>query len=113
MSFIRARAVCAASLFFGLYALPTQADESLALADALARALRDNPELRVFPYRQRAAEAEALQAGLRPNPELEVEFENFAGTGKLHGIDELETTLSLSQLVELGGKRQRRVERAE
>jgi cobalt-zinc-cadmium efflux system outer membrane protein len=45
-----------------------------------------------------------------PNPELAVELENFAGTGELRGIDALETTLSLSQVIELGDKRSRRVE---
>jgi cobalt-zinc-cadmium efflux system outer membrane protein len=37
-----------------------------------------------------------------------VEFENFAGSGETSGTDVLETTLSLSQVIELGGKRKRR-----
>lgn len=90
-----------------------QAQASLTLADALARALRDSPELRAYPYQRRAAEAEKLQAGLRPNPELGATLENFAGTGNLSGTKSLETTLELSQLIELGDKRTRRVDAAQ
>jgi len=42
---------------------------------------------------------------LRPNPELNSELENFAGTGPVSGVDATEATLSLSQVIELGGKR--------
>jgi cobalt-zinc-cadmium efflux system outer membrane protein len=42
-----------------------------------------------------------------------VELENFAGTGAVSGFDELETTLSLSQVVEIGSKRDLRVGVAE
>ncbi|MBL6752615.1 MAG: TolC family protein [Nevskia sp.] len=90
-----------------------QAVDGLSLSEALARALRDSPELRIYPYERRAAEADKLQAGLRPNPELGVELQNFAGTGAVRGVKSLETTLTLSQLIELGGKRERRVEAAE
>lgn len=89
-----------------------RAADGLSLAEALARALRDSPELRVYPYTLRAAEAEKLQAGLRPNPELGATLENFAGSGDVRGARALETTLSLSQLIELGGKRARRIEAA-
>lgn len=96
------------------FVLPVaQAADGLSLAEALAHALRDNPEFRVYPYNQRAAEADKLQAGLRPNPDLGVSLENFAGTGDVRGIKSLETTLSLSQLIELGGKRSRRIEAAD
>lgn len=90
-----------------------EAADSLSLSEALAQTLRDSPELRVYPYQRRAAEADQLQAGLRPNPELGVELQNFAGTGAVRGVKSLETTLSLSQLIELGGKRDRRVQAAE
>ena len=90
-----------------------QAADGLSLSEALARALRDSPGLRIYSYQRRAAEADQLQAGLRPNPELGVELENFGGTGSVRGVKSLETTLTLSQLIELGGKRGRRVEAAE
>ena len=89
-----------------------QAAGDLSLSEALARALRDSPELRPFSYQRRAAEAEKLQAGLHPNPELGATLENFAGTGDVRGVKSLETTLTLSQLIELGGKRDRRADAA-
>jgi cobalt-zinc-cadmium efflux system outer membrane protein len=44
-------------------------------------------------------------ARVRPNPELGVEVENFNGAGDLRGFQGAESTLSLSQQVELGGQR--------
>ncbi len=80
----------------------------LTLRQALALALLHNPELAAFAWEIRAREAEALQAGLRPNPELGVEMETFAGSGEFSGTDSAETTVTLSQLIELGGKRTKR-----
>ena len=85
----------------------------LSLARAVQAALARNPELVASEYDLKAAEARITQAGVRPNPELSVELENFAGTGAVSGTKALETTLSLSQVVELGGKRALRTEFAE
>jgi len=49
-----------------------------------------------------------LQAGLSPNPNLGVEIANFAGQNDLRGFDGAETTIALSQLIELGDKRTKR-----
>src|SRR5262249_10865060 len=69
-----------------------------------------NPELSAFSFEMRAAEARALQAGIWPNPQLGVEVENVAGTGSTtKGVRAAETTLQLSQLIELGGKRPKRI----
>jgi cobalt-zinc-cadmium efflux system outer membrane protein len=46
---------------------------------------------------------------LIPNPELEVEFENFLGSEPSRNFETVETTLSIGQLVELGGKRAARI----
>lgn len=77
----------------------------LTLARAIEAALARNPDLVTSAYDLKAADARIEQARLRPNPELAVELENFAGTGEARGTKILETTLSLSQVVELGGKR--------
>jgi cobalt-zinc-cadmium efflux system outer membrane protein len=81
----------------------------LTLRQALALALLRNPELASAAWEVRAGEARTLQAGLLPNPEFELEVENFAGSGEFRGFDAAETTLALSQVIELGGKRLRRV----
>ncbi|WP_029416409.1 TolC family protein [Brevundimonas bacteroides] len=56
-----------------------------------------------------AAEARVRQAGVRPNPELSLEAENAFGSGPFSGYDNAETTLSVSQDLELWGRRSARV----
>lgn len=82
--------------------------EPLVLGEALRRALLANPALQAYSWELRAAEARRLRAVLFPNPELGVEAENFAGSGEFHEIDATETTIHLSQLIELGSKRDKR-----
>jgi outer membrane protein, heavy metal efflux system len=82
--------------------------DDLNLRDALVLALRNNPSLAAFSWEVRVRDAEALQAGLAPNPDLGLQVENFAGSDELRGFHGAETTISLSQLIELGGKRGRR-----
>jgi len=81
----------------------------ITLRDALVAALTHNPRLRIYSWEMRAKEAETIQAGVLPNPELTAEVENFGGGGEFGGFQASETTLSLSQLVLLGGKRDKRI----
>jgi len=106
------RAKCAyVALCLGLFAtnLPAAEDGesrgAITLAQALDTALATNPELAASRYELNAAQARIVQAGKRVNPELSLELENFGGSGANQGTDALETTLSFSQVVELGGKR--------
>jgi cobalt-zinc-cadmium efflux system outer membrane protein len=78
---------------------------AITLAQALDAALAINPELVASRFELNASQARIVQAGKRLNPELSLELENFAGSGANQGTDSLETTLSFSQVVELGGKR--------
>jgi cobalt-zinc-cadmium efflux system outer membrane protein len=90
----------------------------ITLLQALSLALMHNPELAASSWEMRSGEARSLQAGLFPNPELEVEVENFGGSLKeekpdgtsesIKRFDAAETTVALSQLIELGGKRSKR-----
>lgn len=110
-SFSRVAGACviahAAACAWAAEPIIVQAD--LTLADALQAANANNPTLRAAPFELRALEGRRQQASARPNPELELEFENFAGGGDLSGTDALESTLALSQLIELGGKRNARI----
>ena len=81
----------------------------LSLREALSAALTNNPRLAVYSWEMRAKEAESIQAGLLPNPHFAAEIENFAGGGEYGGFGGAETTLLLSQLIQLGGKRGKRV----
>jgi outer membrane protein, heavy metal efflux system len=90
-----------------------EAGVELTLAQAIDNALRRNPGLRASELRVTRAQAETAQAQLRPAPELALELENFAGSGETSGTDALETTLSFTQVLELGDKRTARVAIAE
>jgi cobalt-zinc-cadmium efflux system outer membrane protein len=82
----------------------------ITLRDAIDAALAGNPALRGFVFELRAQDAIARQAALRPAPELALEAENFLGGGDHEGFDAVEATLSLSQVIELGDKRNARVD---
>ena len=82
---------------------------TLTLCQALRLALLQNPELAAFDTETRVAEARVLQAGLRPNPTLFLEADNLTGSGAYRDTRQTETTVQLSQLIELGGKRAARL----
>ncbi|HUQ52579.1 MAG TPA: TolC family protein, partial [Gammaproteobacteria bacterium] len=84
----------------------------LTLAEAIERTIANNPELRVYAPRLRAAEQHANAAALRPPFELITEAQDVFGTGRASGFDSTESTIELSQVIELGNKRGRRVDAA-
>jgi cobalt-zinc-cadmium efflux system outer membrane protein len=94
-----------------LTAAPSRGEPTgpLTLAVALGLVLERNPALRSFDWDIRAAEARRLQAGLAPNPEVSATTEDFGGRGDLRGFRSAESTIQLDQLIELGGKRAKRV----
>ncbi len=77
----------------------------LSLAEALTRAIDDNPELAAFDYEQRAAQARRVQAGLLPNPEIQAEVSEFMGTAEMRFLRSAVTSVGVSQLVERSCKR--------
>jgi len=128
--------VLAASMTTLSAAVEPQTDGVLTLDEALIRVLRDNPRLAAYGLDIRAADARRVQAGLRPNPELNLEIEEvrFGDSPSLNGatrapdgtllgrsvtdvdnagFGESQYTLGVSQLIELGGKRGRRIELAD
>ena len=105
---LRATLACIVLLVTAVGSVPAAENRggaALTLAGAIDMALKRNPDLLASRYELTAAQARSLQAGLRLNPELDLELENFAGSGATTGTDALETTLSISQVIELGGKR--------
>lgn len=82
---------------------------SLTLREALESALKGNPGLANFSFRLSARDARLRRAELRPAPALTLTAENVLGTGALRGLGSAEVTLALSQVVELGDKRNRRI----
>lgn len=81
---------------------------TLTLRDAVGAALRNSPRLAAFSWEVRARDARTLQAGLLPNPSVSVEAEDVGGSGNRQGFEQAQTTISLAQLIELGGKRAKR-----
>lgn len=93
---------------------------ALCTGAALAEPAPPFPELlrqaqatapRLAEARAEIARAEGLarQARAIPNPTIGVEVENFSGSGPFKGLDLSETTASIEQTLELGGKRSARV----
>jgi cobalt-zinc-cadmium efflux system outer membrane protein len=81
----------------------------LTLPQALQRALAANPKLTAAERELGIATGRRIQAGAIPNPELSFELDDAFGTKEYRGTERAETTLQLSQLIELGGKRDARV----
>lgn len=109
-----ARTLCVALLVTGgAGASFGQAAPALTLEEALARAEASAPALIQARAAVDAAAGRRRQAGLGPNPEARVELENFNGSGIYSGLDRAETTYSLGQTIELGGKRSSRVRAGE
>src|ERR1700730_15166510 len=86
-----------------------RAPRSISLAQALQRALAANPRLTAAERDIGIATGLKIQAGALRNPDLSFELDNALGSGPFKGLQAAETTLQLSQLVELGGKREARL----
>lgn len=120
----------AVALLAGVFPQPLRADEPhllevhkhekciyssgsmLTLSDAIQNALDNSPRIKSAAAVAEAAKGTENQAGHRPNPEIAFEMENVAGSGSFGGTDSAEFTYSLTQTVEIGGKRAARINAA-
>ena len=89
---------------------PNSATQQINLPWALEQTLLNHPKLHTFSYDLKILDANALQAAIRPNPILSASIQNVFGSGEVSGIRAAETSVVLSQLIELGDKRQRRID---
>lgn len=81
----------------------------LSLDDALQLALHQNPTLRAQQFALESTRAGEITAGLRPNPQMNFLAEQFKpGQAQQEG----QYTVNVGQPIELGGKRQRRIDAA-
>lgn len=85
----------------------------LTLTQALEEAEARSPAAVAARAEVEAARGRLQQARLRFNPSLDVEVENFAGTGPYSGFNGTETTVSVNQRLDLGGRRSARMTLAE
>lgn len=103
----RRRSRWLAALAVGLLGLSAQAQANVLTLDQALRTARDNnPELAAARWGIDIAQGDRDQAGVLPNPELSWEQEDTRRGSQT-------TTVSLSQRLELGGKRGARVTLAE
>ena len=109
MRFLSRRPLCAVLAGVSLYALvlPACADPAPSFSQLLRQA-GDAPRLREAQAGIGQAEGLFNQASARPNPTVSLDVENFGGDGPFRGGDNAETTASVEQTIELGGKRQAR-----
>lgn len=89
-------------------AQPVWADPSPPYQQLLER-IAQSPASQEAGALQEAAAARALQARSRPNPVISLETENVLGSGIYSGFNNAETTLSVSQDLELWGRRSVRI----
>ena len=82
------------------------------MAEALERARGTSPTIGIAKAQVDAAQARVRQAGAGLNPEVSYEVENFNGDNGFSGTRNAESTIGLSQTLELGGKRSARRETA-
>jgi len=101
-------------LFASLFAATALASTAAFAAPAppfhdLLRSAEASPTLAESAAEVAVAEGRLRQARAWRNPELSLEAENFSGDRPYNGFDAAESTLSVSQVLELGGKREARV----
>lgn len=109
MSYLQAITLAAVLLVAAVCDSTAKSPGALTLSNALQRAVAANPRLTVADREVGAAVGRKIQAGAIPNPEASFELDNSFGTGEYRGLRSAESTLQLSQLIELGGKRQARI----
>ena len=112
--YARPAAVFGAVLALVSLAAPMGASAApVTLAAALERAQAQSPLITSAQAALAAAQGRARQAGFSPNPEASLESENIAGSGPYEGFSNAETTFSIGQRLELGGKRRTRAAAAQ
>ncbi|OYU90898.1 MAG: divalent cation transporter [Bradyrhizobiaceae bacterium PARB1] len=102
------RLACAAVL---LVALPTGVahSQTLTMGAALQRALAASPRLTAAERDVGIARGQRIQAGALINPDVSYEQDDSFGSGAYRGTRSAQSTLQVSQMFELWGKRDARI----
>ncbi|HSB12248.1 MAG TPA: TolC family protein [Blastocatellia bacterium] len=91
---------------------PTPQKKELTLAEAMDVFLQQNLEIVAARYEIETADAEKLTARLRPNPGLDASFEDLPLDFSGPFFKEQEISYGISQTIEMGGKRRKRINAA-
>jgi cobalt-zinc-cadmium efflux system outer membrane protein len=103
------RFACATALLVSPWLTAVSHSQTITLGTALQRALAASPRLTAAERDVGIATGQRIQAGALLNPELTYEQDNSFGSGIYRGTKSAETTLQISQLFELFGKRDARI----
>lgn len=104
-----ARLACALAWLVGPWSMGFSHAQTLTLKAALQRALAASPRLTAAERDIGIAQGQRIQSGALINPEISYEQDNSLGSGIYRGTRSAETTLQISQLFELFGKRDARI----
>jgi outer membrane protein, heavy metal efflux system len=107
--------ICALILFWAELAAQLHAEDipaTLTLPIALDLANAQHPEIRAANAKAKGSEGLVRQAGLKPNPSITFQSENwrFSGNPSFVPAQDLDLFAFVTQPVELGGKRQHRID---
>lgn len=106
---IATRFACASVLFVSSSLTGVAHSQTLTMGAALQRALAASPRLTAAERDVGIARGQRIQSGALINPEISYEQDNSFGSGAYRGTRSAETTLQVSQMFELWGKRDARV----
>lgn len=99
-----------ATLISGYSSAQMSTPDRISLGDAIRATLESNPQMDSFPIRREILSGERETADLSPTFTLNSQVEDAFGSGELRGISGSEFTLTISNVIEMGGKREARVE---
>lgn len=101
---MRARLAALAACVAAMLALPALAADRLTLDDAFARVEQAHPDLRLAGGQRTVLTAELDRASFKPPLVVGASAENVLGTGEASGLSGAELTLTLTSVLERGGK---------
>lgn len=90
-----------------------QTNDIITLDQAIQKAFVSSPRLQSAQAQIAAARGTEKQTKYWLNPSFDFEAENFAGSNEYHGTQSSELTYSISQTMEIGGKRTARKKSAQ
>jgi len=103
------RLACATAVLAGSLLASDAQSQTLTMGVALRRALDASPRLTAAERDIGIARGQRVQSGALINPEISYEQDDSFGTGAYRGTRSAETTLQISQMFELSGKRDARI----
>ncbi len=97
------------SLLIALMTSITVSAKNIDLVTAVNLMTENNPSLNVFTFKQSALDGASYTANLKPAIEVGFDAENFIGSSPYNGLSQSELTVSVSSIIEIGGKRNARL----